>query len=120
MPAPRFADFALEWVSAFNAHDLFRILSHYRADVELVSPLYQRFTGGLSDCVQGIEALEAYFHAALHRYPDLAFELIDIADGARGPCLRYRSSLDRRVAMEAFELDENGKAFRVMCHYVGG
>lgn len=120
LPASRFDAFATEWIASFNAHDLNRILGHYHADIELVSPLYLRFTGGLSDRVQGIDALEAYFHQALQRFPDLSFDLIEIADGARGPCLRYRSSLDGRIAMEAFELDEADKAVRVLCHYVGG
>jgi ketosteroid isomerase-like protein len=64
LPLSRFAAFASDWIAAFNAHDLARILDHYRADIELVSPLYLRFTGGLSDRVQGIEALEAYIFQA--------------------------------------------------------
>lgn len=115
-----FAEFAEEWIEAFNAHDVERILRHYHPDIILISPLYLVRTGGLSDQVSGIDALQAYFAGALSRYPDLHFHLLDIADGAHGPCLRYRSSIDGRIGFEAFELNGNGQATRVTCHYVPG
>ena len=36
--------FAREWVDAWNAHDLERILSHYAPDVVLRSPVAARLT----------------------------------------------------------------------------
>lgn len=32
-------EFAREWIAAWNAHDLERILSHYTDDFEMSSPL---------------------------------------------------------------------------------
>ena len=110
--------FAEEWVGAFNSHDLDRILGHYAPAVELISPLYLRFTGGLSDAVQGLDGLRDYFGAALSSYPELQFTLLEVARGTRGICIRYRSNLDDRIAMECMEFDENGKAVRVLCHYL--
>lgn len=110
--------FAEEWVEAFNSHDLERILGHYAPTVELISPLYLRFTGGLSDAVQGIDGLRHYFGAALDSYPELQFTLLEVARGSRGTCIRYRSNLDDRTAMECMEFDANGKAIRVLCHYL--
>lgn len=114
----RFEAFAREWIDGFNAHDLDRILSHYSESVELVSPYYLEFSGGRSDGVTGIETLRHYFGTALERYPELRFTLLDIADGARGPCIRYHTNLGDRIAMEAFEFDRDGKAARILCHYV--
>lgn len=74
-------DFATEWIEAFNAHDLERILSHYAPDVELVSPIYRQFTSGETDRVVGRERLRAYFGTAPKHYPDLHFTLLEIADG---------------------------------------
>lgn len=111
--------FAREWIDAFNAGDLERILSHYAQEVELVSPLYLRFTQGRTDRVAGLEELRHYFGTALGLYPDLRFTLLEVAEGSRGPCIRYRTSLGDRVAMECFEMDHDGKARRVLCHYVG-
>ena len=116
---PDGARFAADWVDAFNSHDLDRILNHYAPSVELISPLYLRFTGGLSDAVRGIDSLRYYFGVALNCYPDLQFTLLEVATGSRGACLRYRSNLDGRIAMECFEFDADGKAVRVHCHYVG-
>lgn len=36
------AQFAEEWVAAWNSRDLGRILPHYADDVEMASSLYQR------------------------------------------------------------------------------
>lgn len=111
-------DFALEWIAAFNAGDLARILSHYADTVELTSPIYLDFTGGKSDRVWGKMALAGYFRTALARHPDLRFTLIEVARGTRSVCLRYHSSVGDRIAMECFERDASGKALRVTCHYV--
>lgn len=110
--------FAEEWIETFNSHDLERILGHYAPTIELISPLYLRYTGGLSDAVHGIDGLRHYFGAALNRYPDLQFTLLEVATGSRGICIRYRSSPDGRMAMECIEFDAGGKAVRVLCHYV--
>jgi ketosteroid isomerase-like protein len=40
MMKPGFAErFAKEWVAAWNAHDLDRVLSHYEDDFEMPSPI---------------------------------------------------------------------------------
>jgi hypothetical protein len=109
--------FAQEWIEAFNEHDLERILSHYADDVRLVSPFYLQFTEGRSDELNGISELRHYFAIALQRYPELRFTLLDVAEGSRGPCIRYHTNLGDRIAMEAIELNTSGKAARILCHY---
>jgi hypothetical protein len=34
-------EFAIEWIAAWNSHDLERILGHYADDVEVTSPLVE-------------------------------------------------------------------------------
>jgi hypothetical protein len=109
--------FAKEWVEAFNEHDLERILSHYAEDVRLVSPLYLQFNDGRNDELNGIAELRHYFGTALQRYPELRFNLLEVAEGSRGPCIRYHTNLGDRIAIEAIELNPSGKAARVLCHY---
>ena len=113
-----FETFVRKWIDAFNSHDLDCIMALYGQDVRLTSPLYLRYTAGASATVQGIEALRAYFTAALQRYPDLRFTLLDFAAGVRGPCIRYHSNVGDHVAMEAFELGDGGRVAAVLCHYV--
>jgi len=49
---------ANEWIEAFNAHDLPRILTHYHDDVVLSSPIALLLTGRAQ--VEGKVALERY------------------------------------------------------------
>ena len=49
-----------EWIEAWNAHDIDRILSHYRDDVRFVSPLAVR-AGARHGAVRGRRALRDYF-----------------------------------------------------------
>lgn len=109
--------FAQEWIEAFNAHDLERILAHYAENVRLISPLYLQFSEGRSDELNGLAQLRHYFGTALQSYPQLRFSLLEVADGSRGPCIRYRTNVGNRIAMEAIELDASGKAARILCHY---
>jgi hypothetical protein len=110
-------EFAREWIDAFNAHDLDRILVHYAADVQLISPFYLQFNEGRSDELNGIATLRHYFETALRLYPHLRFSLLGVAEGSRGPCIRYHTNIGDRIAMEAIELDASGKAGRILCHY---
>ena len=52
--------FAREWVAAWNAHDLERILSHYAEDVVLRSPVAARLLPESSGEIRGIDALRAW------------------------------------------------------------
>ena len=110
--------FASEWVAAFNSGKLDRILSHYAQEVTLISPLHAEFSGG-SDTVRGIDALRDYFAAALARFPRLHFTLLEVGTGSRGLCIRYRTSIGDRIALETFRLDQDRRAIEVLCHYVG-
>lgn len=109
---------AAAWVDDFNSHELERILAHYADEVELISPLYLRFSGGTADALNGKTALRDYFGAALAANPQLHFDLLEVAAGTRGYCVRYRSNLGDMTAMECAELDAKGLIRRVVCHYV--
>ncbi len=50
-------EFALEWIAAWNSHDLDRILSHYADDVEVTSPLVETVLGPGKVTVRGKAAL---------------------------------------------------------------
>lgn len=56
-----FADlFADDWVDAWNAHDLDRILSHYIDDFEMTSPVIIKVAGETSGRLRGKENIRAY------------------------------------------------------------
>jgi hypothetical protein len=112
-------EFALEWIAAWNSHDLERILSHYAEDVEVTSPLVETVLGPGRVTVQGKDALRAYWRAALAKYPDLHFRLFRAYAGPRSVVLHYQS-VQALVGAECLEFDAGGRIRRVLAHYALG
>jgi ketosteroid isomerase-like protein len=81
--------FAEEWLAAWNAHDLDRILAHYADDVVFRSDKAARLTG--DGTVRGKAALADYWRRALATQPDLRFELLDLYAAPDTITLRYRN-----------------------------
>lgn len=107
---------AREWIAAWNAHDLDRILTHYGEQVEFHSPLVEKILGDAHGVVQGKAALREYFRKGLASYPQLTFHLYKILVGVRSVTLYYLS-VNNRQAAEVMELDEHGLVIRVLAHY---
>jgi hypothetical protein len=108
--------FADEWIAAWNAHDLERILSHYRDDFRMSSPYIRDVVGEASGVLNGKAAVGAYWSKALARIPDLHFELIDVLTGANSVAINYWGR-GRRRACEVFFFDETGKVVEAAAHY---
>lgn len=112
-----FADhFAAEWIAAWNAHDLPRILSHYAEDFEMASPYIAQIAGEPSGKLKGRAAVGAYWSAALARMPELRFELREVLLGAASLVLVYQGA--RGLAAEMFEFDAHGLVVRAAAHYL--
>ena len=109
------AAFAREWIEAWNAHDIDRILSHYREDVRFVSPIAARFGARYGE-LRGRLALRDYFERGLASYPALHFEPIAALGGIGSIALHYRS-VENRQAIEVMELDAGGQIRRAAAHY---
>ncbi len=108
--------FACEWIAAWNAHDLERILSHYATGVVFLSPVAQKRVG--NGRVMGIAALRAYWGAGLAAQPDLRFELLDVFAGHDCLTLRYRNHRGQTAA-ETCEFGADGKVVRSFACYSG-
>ena len=108
-------EFECEWMEAWNAHDLERILSHYRDDVRFVSPIAARF-GVPRGELRGRPALRDYFARGLATYPGLHFQPIAALGGIGSIALHYRSVEDR-PAIEVMELDARGQVRRAAAYY---
>ena len=71
-----FADnFAAEWIEAWNARDLERVLSHYTDDFEMSSPVIVKIAGERAGTLKGKPAVRSYWTKALELIPHLHFEL---------------------------------------------
>jgi hypothetical protein len=107
--------FEREWIEAWNAHDIDRILSHYRYDVRFVSPFAAR-AGARHGAIRGLSGLRDYFERGLASYPALHFQPIAALGGIGSIALHYRSVEDRQ-AIEVMELDARGQVRRATAHY---
>jgi hypothetical protein len=107
---------AAEWIAAWNAHDIDRILSHYHPQVRFRSPLIQQLgidpTGWISDKA----TLQRYFERGLSAYPDLHFTLRQVLVGCES-VLIYYDSIQGLQAAEQLVLDEAGLIRQVDVHY---
>ena len=92
--AQRFAD---EWVAAWNAHDLDRIIKHYADDVVFTSPVAARIIEGSNGVVRGVEALRGYWAEGLRLVPNLRFEVVGVYAGVDTVVVNYRNQDGRLV-----------------------
>jgi hypothetical protein len=113
---PEFAErFAREWVAAWNARDLERILSHYEDDFEMSSPVITRLAGEASGRLRGKPAIGAYWAKALEAAPELRFEIVSVLAGVDSVTVCYRGH--RGLAAEVFHFGASGKVARAFAHY---
>jgi hypothetical protein len=111
--------FASDWIEAWNAHDLDRVMSHYDDNVEYFSAFVAKLTGTTTGMLQGKEKVKEYLAKGLEAYPDLYFEFHKVFIGVASITLQYKS-VNNLIAAEVFELNDKGLAIRVQCHYYQG
>lgn len=104
--------FAREWIEAWNAHDLERILAHYADDFEMTSPLIVDRMGVAEGTLKGKAAVRFYWAKGLASTPELSFTLIDVAVGVNAVAIMYESATLRRVVVERIEVDGKGLGVR--------
>ncbi|MBT12423.1 MAG: polyketide cyclase [Oceanospirillaceae bacterium] len=109
-------EFATEWIEAWNAHDIERILSYYADDFEMNSPVIAKRLAVPSGTLKGKAAVREYWQSALRAYPDLSFELLKVLHGVSWVTLYYLGATDKAVA-ETFLFDGNGKVTQVFASY---
>lgn len=108
--------FAEEWVTAWNAHDLERILSHYTDDFEMSSPLIVERMSEPSGKLKGKERIRPYWRQGLSAQPPLRFELIAVYTGVDSLTLHYRSK-GRQLACETLFFNSQRLVTRGVAHY---
>jgi hypothetical protein len=90
--------FAAEWVEAWNAHDLDRLLSHFAEDVVWTSPVVVTFNGEQSGTLHGKTAVREYYATGLRRIPNLRFEVLSVRAGVAVMVINYRNQDGREVS----------------------
>jgi hypothetical protein len=109
-------DFAVEWIAAWNAHDLPRVLSHYTEDFEMSSPKIIQIVGKPDGRLVGKNSVAAYWATALARIADLHFELLAVLHGVDSVVLYYRGA-GGQLAAEVFYFNSDGLVCRACANY---
>lgn len=112
-----FDRFAKDWIAAWNAHDLERILSHYAEEVEFHSPFVVKLLGHADGKLSGKATLRDYFARGLAAYPELRFEYLMLYPGVQSCVLKYRS-VNGLLAAETMEFNNRGQVCRAQVFYV--
>lgn len=109
-------NFAEDWIAAWNARDLDRVLAHYTDDFEMTSPLIVAVTGDDGGRLTGKAAVGAYWAKALERLPELRMELHAVYAGIDSVVIHYRGP--RGESAETFFFDDAGKVCKAVAHYL--
>ncbi|AOJ06049.1 nuclear transport factor 2 family protein [Burkholderia mayonis] len=110
--------FGREWIDAWNARDLDRILSHYADGFEMSSPMIAQIAGEPSGRLCGKDAVGAYWSKALQMIPDLHFESIATLAGVDSVAIHYRGAKGR-LALEVFHFGPDRRVAKAFAHYAG-
>jgi hypothetical protein len=108
--------FAVDWISAWNAHDLDRILTHYADDFEMSSPLIIERMKEDSGTLKGKAAIRPYWQIGLDATPPLKFELIEVFVGVESISLYYRRT-NGKTAVETLVFNTRGQVIKGIAHH---
>lgn len=99
--------FARDWIEAWNAHDIEKILSHYSEDFTIETPMAIKLYPQSQGIVIGKSEVRKYWTIGLERNPNLKFELIDLLIGVNsiGLHLFNTSSNKKSVELMSFNID---------------
>lgn len=111
--ARKFAD---EWISAWNSHDLEKILAHYDDNFSMSSPVIRQLTDEASGTLTGKVAIAKYWAKALAKNPQLRFTLREVLTGVDSVTILYDGV--RGSSAEVFIFAASGKVINAMAHYV--
>ena len=112
-------EFAVEWIAAWNEHDLAKVLSHYNEEIEFSSPFVIARGVDPSGTVRGKQALAGYWGPALTPDSTLHFELKNVLVGVNTLAIVYRTNAggQEREAAEVFQFDASGSVYRAFANY---
>ena len=90
--------FAESWLSAWNAHDIERVLSHFHEYAYFSSPFAHRLFPESGGMLRGKTQIRAYWTAGLHAIPDLHFTVEAVFVGIDHIVLVYRNQAGVQVS----------------------
>ena len=107
------ANWAEQWIGAWNRLDLEALLSLYAENIQLRSPFAKVYAR--DGTIKGKGELRTYWGEAMRRIPNLNLELVAVYSGHMALALHYRENNSRNV-IESVMFDEQDKVvFETAC-----
>ena len=110
------ADYVKQWVAAFEAKDLDRVLAFYTNDVIFHSPLVARLSHDPSGTVRGKAALRAYVKKGFELFDHIKFTVLDVLRGVDSIAIHYEGITGKHV-VEVLFFDNAGLVRESYVHY---
>lgn len=110
------ARFARDWIDAWNAHDLDRVLGHYADDFEMTSPLIVSLMSAPTGRLRGKDRVREYWARALERRPGLRFRLQKVTFGVDSLAVHFQSETGR-ASVDWFVFDDQGRVVKSYAHH---
>jgi SnoaL-like domain len=99
--------FMLEWIEAWNSHNLERILSHYTDDFIFSSPVLARALPDSQGRLAGKNAARHYWSMAFERVPNLHFKPVKCLIGVQSLVIYYEG-VNAKHCAEYFVFNADG------------
>ena len=107
-PPAQLASLGRDWIAAWNAHDLERVLALYAEDSEMTSDRIPAMGFDASGTLRGKANIRTYWAKALALIPNLHFELIDTFVSPDSIVVFYQYERGARIC-EYLRLNAEGK-----------
>jgi len=104
---PQAEAIAQQLIDAWNSRDIVAIMSRYREDVEVTSPMFLRILGIPDGTLRGRESLRPFWLKLLAQLPHLRFKLHEVYVGVDGFSM-HMQSLFERDSVVMVRVDEQG------------
>jgi ketosteroid isomerase-like protein len=111
------AAFARDWVEAWNAHDLERILCFYTEDFIIESPMALKLLPESSGTVAGKKEVRKYWQIGLEKSPNLEFELLEVFVGVNSLSIFLLNKASNKRSIEVMSLNSQGKVYKCIVNF---
>ena len=115
----RMAALGRDWIAAWNARDLERVLALYAEDFEMTSDRIPALGFDASGTLRGKADVRAYWSKGLTMLPNLHFELIDTFVSPDSVVVFYQNERGKKIC-EYLRVDAEGKIKQGSANHLAG